>query len=109
MGISKTKSLARAYFWWPKLDENIEQMMKACDVCMTLRHNPPISKIINWPGASKPYEIVHIDFLGLIHTKTYLIITDAYSKWPEFFEMTTTDSTKTLEKLRETLARFGLP
>jgi len=109
MGISKTKSLARAYFWWPKLDENIEEMIKTCDVCMSLRPNPPTSKIINWPGTSKPYERVHIDFLGPINTKIYLIITDAYSKWPEVFEMTTMDSSKTLEKLRETFVRFGLP
>jgi len=89
MGILKIKSLARAYFWWPKLDENIEEMIKACDVCMTLRPNPPISKIIYWPATSKPYERIHIDFLGPIDTKTYIIITDAYSKWPEVFEITT--------------------
>lgn len=109
ISISKTKSLTRAYFWWPKLDENIEQMIKARDVCMTLRPNNPISKNINWPGTSKPYDRVHIDFLGPIDTKTYLIITDAYSTFPEVIELAIINSIKTLEKLRETFARFGLP
>lgn len=28
--VAKTKSLARFYFWWPKLDTDIEQFDKGC-------------------------------------------------------------------------------
>ena len=38
-----------------------------------------------------------------------MIVVDAYSKWPEVFEMGKTDSESTIEKLRECFARFGLP
>ena len=30
MGISKTKNLARCYVWWPKIDEDIETLVKSC-------------------------------------------------------------------------------
>lgn len=76
---------------------------------MTMRTNPPGSKIIKWTETSFPYERIHVDFLGPINNKNFLIITDAYTKWPEIFEMKSIDSTNTIIKLRETFARFGLP
>lgn len=37
MGISKTKLLARGYFWWSNIDRNIETLIKNCDACMTFK------------------------------------------------------------------------
>ena len=31
MAISKTKNLARFYVWWPKIDEDIENLVKSCE------------------------------------------------------------------------------
>ena len=31
--VSKMKSLARSFVWWPKLDADIEQKAKSCQVC----------------------------------------------------------------------------
>ena len=41
--------------------------------------------------------------------KTYLIIVDSFSKWPEIYEMSKVDSATTIEKLCDCFARFGLP
>ena len=38
-----------------------------------------------------------------------LVITDAHSKWPEVYTMSSTTANKTITKLRETFARYGLP
>ena len=40
MGISKTKNLARYYVWWPKIDENIETLVKSCESCQLNRSDP---------------------------------------------------------------------
>ena len=32
-GISKMKSIARSYMWWPGLDDNIEKLVKSCADC----------------------------------------------------------------------------
>lgn len=108
-GISKIKTLARSYVWWPGMDNDIEHFVKGCHICSTARPDPPIAKIIKWPNSSKPMERIHLDFLGPLKGKHFLIITDAYSRWVEVFEMGKMDSFNTIEKLRETFARFGIP
>ncbi|PIO55758.1 integrase core domain protein, partial [Teladorsagia circumcincta] len=40
---------------------------------------------------------------------SYLVVVDAFSKWPEVIPMTSTTSTATLRELRRLFAQFGLP
>ncbi|XP_055918303.1 uncharacterized protein K02A2.6-like [Eupeodes corollae] len=39
MGVVKTKSLARSYVWWPKIDSEIENLIKKCVPCQQLQAN----------------------------------------------------------------------
>ena len=39
----------------------------------------------------------------------FLIVVDAHSKWLEIEKMDTTTSTKTIEKLQNLFARYGVP
>ncbi len=32
-GVSRMKALARSYVWWPKLDKEVEDMVKGCTTC----------------------------------------------------------------------------
>lgn len=101
--------LARQYFWWPNLAKNVEEYVKNCNACMSTAKAPPKAALIKFREADAPYERIHIDFLRPFHGKSYLLIVDAYSKWPEIFKMSETDSTNTIEKLRQCFTRFGLP
>ena len=40
-GISRMKSLARGYFWWPGLVAAIVERVQQCHVCATLDKSPP--------------------------------------------------------------------
>lgn len=51
----------------------------------------------------------NVDYAGPISGKMFLIAVDAYSKWPEIMEMTSTTSTATLNQLRRIFAQFGYP
>ncbi|XP_046742528.1 uncharacterized protein K02A2.6-like [Diprion similis] len=109
MGIVKMKALARQYFWWPNLDKDIETYAKNCSACMSLAKAPGKAALIKFREATFPFERIHIDFLGPFEGKEFLLVIDAYSKWPEIFEMNKKTSTNTIEKLKECFARFGLP
>lgn len=109
LGIVKTKSLARSYIWWPKLDKDIEDLVKSCHSCQLHQASPEKSALIPWQPADHAWSRVHIDYAGPIHGFYFLIIIDSFSKWLEVFKSKTITSKYTIDKLRETFARYGLP
>ena len=59
-----------------------------------------------WPDA--PWKRLHVDFTGPFLGKTFFILVDAHSKWPEVVTMSSTTSQSTIEVLRS-FSRYGLP
>ena len=62
-----------------------------------------------WLWPAKIWVRIYVDFAGQLYGKTYFIIVDAHSKWPEVFEMTSTTISKTIDILRQMFAAYGLP
>ncbi|XP_063382163.1 uncharacterized protein K02A2.6-like [Cydia fagiglandana] len=109
MGIVKTKSLARGYVWWPGLDEAIEAQCRECGVCAAASSAPPAHAPRLWVWPDRPWTRIHLDFLGPVRGKTYLIVVDAYSKWIEAIRMNGTSAAAVIRVLRELWSRFGIP
>lgn len=109
MGIVKTKSLARSYVWWPNIDAELEILCKQCETCAAEAQAPPRAPPQPWPYHAQPWSRIHIDFLGPLNGKTYLVLIDATSKWLEVFDMPRTNAMCVIRVLRATFARFGLP
>ncbi|XP_045778737.1 uncharacterized protein K02A2.6-like isoform X1 [Maniola jurtina] len=108
MGIVKSKSLARSYVWWPSLDESIQRVCQGCEVCAAQADAPPKQAVRMWPWPNRPWSRIHLDFMGPIFGKTYLVIVDATSKWIEVFQVPNTASTVVIDRLTELFSRFGL-
>lgn len=79
----KTKSLARSEVWWPGITSDIEQMVGTCVSCCEQRPNPPKGVHHAWPESTVFWDRVHLDFAGPFEGNLFLVITDAFSKWPE--------------------------
>ena len=102
-GASRMKSLARGHFWWPKLDQAIENMAKTCSTCLETQHNPATAPLHVWKWPEKPWNRVHIDFAEL-ESHHYLVLIDAHSKWMEVLPMShSTNATATIQALRTCL------
>ncbi len=71
--------------------------------------SPRKTKLYSWPIPESPWSRLHIDFAGPINGQHYLILVDAYSKWPEVFHMNHPTSSETVRKLQEIFSRFGTP
>ena len=74
-----------------------------------MQNNPKNAPLHPWEWPARPWQRVHIDFAGPFLGTMFLIVVDAYSKWPEVVPMTTTSATKTIEELRSMFARNGIP
>lgn len=108
LGVVKCKGLARAYVWWPGLDDDIERMCAACSTCAETADSPPKTAIVPWSWPTAPFERIHIDFF-FFKNSTYMIVIDSHSKWIEVVLMSVTNAANTINKLKEIFARFGIP
>jgi transposase InsO family protein len=108
-GIVRIKSLARSFFWWPRIDKDLENLVKSCEICRRNQNDPPRIPYSNWPEAKVPFERIHLDFCGPIQNLCYLILIDAYSKWLEVIPMKETVTEKLIETLKNIFVRFGFP
>ncbi|KAA3674330.1 uncharacterized protein DEA37_0011406 [Paragonimus westermani] len=50
-----------------------------------------------------------MDFAGPFNGQTYLVIVDAYTKWPEVHNLRQPNTDSTIQKLSELFSCFGLP
>ena len=107
-GVSRMKSVARSYLWWPGLDKDIENLAKSCSACQAVKRAPPTVPLQPWVWPSKPWQRVHLDYAGPFQGRMFLIAVDAFSKWPEVKIMTSTTVSATLDTLREWFCTHGI-
>ena len=47
-GVSRMRSLARSYVWWPHIDKDIDLVVNTCYEYQQTRHSPPIAPLHPW-------------------------------------------------------------
>ncbi len=109
MGMSSMKQLARNYVWWPKMDADIEFMVKRCAVCQANQRMPVKSMPHPWVRSQNPWERIHLDYAGPFKGSMWLLVIDSYSKWIEVYNMRNNiQATNTIRKLTILFSRYGL-
>ncbi len=103
------KALARSHIWWPGLDRDIEQLVRACIACQSVKQPPAVAPLHPWIWPARPWERIHVDFAGPFLGTSFLIVVDAHSKWPEVIEMSSTTAAKTIQVMRHLFSQYGLP
>ena len=103
------KALARSYIWWPGMDAEIDNLVKACSVCQQSRPAPAVAPLHSWEWPSELWSRLHLDFAGPFMGHMFLILMDAHSKWLDVHLMQSITSANTIEKLRMVFATHGLP
>lgn len=108
-GITRIKSLARGYCWWEGIDKDIENLVKDCVSCQANRANPPKVSFHCWEAPSRPFQRVHADYAGPFMGFYYLILIDAFSKWPEVRVVNNMTTETTIRACREFFSTYGIP
>ena len=101
-GINWMKSLMRSYVYWPKMDNDITDMIEKCKGCALVAKAPPLL----WNLVQNRTSLVKdtcwfCDF-------NYLIVMDSYSKWPEVLRCRRPTTGTTIGFLHELPARFSV-
>ena len=61
-GITRMKSLAHSYVWWPNMDHALENIIKQCDPCQIIQKNPNKAPLNPWMWPSRPWSRLHLDY-----------------------------------------------
>ena len=108
-GASRMKAVAQSYLWYPGLDKDIEGCARRCVSYQAVKNAPPVAPPHPWLWPAHPWQQIHVDFAGPFMGKTYLLVVDAHSKWPEIIEMSSTTTNKTITELLKMSTAYGLP
>ena len=109
-GVVKTKQALRTKVWWPKIDIDAKVYIQTCHACQCLGHQDPPPPLKPNVMPSKPWERLHMDFLGPYPTgETLLVVTDAYSKFPEVEIMKSTTTKSVTKRLDRIFSTHGWP
>ena len=108
-GIVRMKALARSYVWWPSINKDLKDVAHECEDCQQNHKEDQRTPLHPLAQPNKPWQRVHLDYAGPFIGQMWLIVVDAFSKWPEVIPMSTTTAKHTIQELRLIFARFGLP
>ena len=107
-GMSRMKALARSYVWWPRIDSDVETVVRSCITCQEHQKKPAAAPVHPWEQPFCAWQRLHID-----HAETkkmiFLILVDVYSRWLEVVKVASTSTKETVNKLRSIFATHGLP
>ena len=107
LGVTKCRALAETSIWWPNISSQIEDMVRKCSVCAMLR---PTTKEPLLPSSfpEHPWSRVAMGLFDL-HGKTYLLLVDYHSRWPEIRLLDRLTSTAIIVRQKSFFAIHGIP
>ncbi|XP_055701692.1 uncharacterized protein K02A2.6-like [Phlebotomus papatasi] len=107
-GIVLMKKQARAFVWWPKIDDSIEAFVSGCEACQKTQNVPREVVTTKWKETQIPFERIHLDFFHF-SGKEFLILVDSFSKYIDVFYMSSTSAKAVSDKLENFFKIFGFP
>ena len=108
-GMQKMKQLARSVVYWPNINADIEKVAKSCTSCAEHQNNPSKPANHPWMLPEKPWSRVHVDHAINFMGENWLVVVDAYSKYPIIHPTTAVSTRATIRLLEEDFAHFGNP
>lgn len=109
-GMVSMKRIVRDRAWWPRLNVDVEKMVKSCHACQLMGpKNKPVPLVMS-EIPKEPFATVAIDFLEIEKgVRELLMVTDLYSKFLIIKTMSSTTTELTIEKLDEIYSFYSFP
>ncbi|GFN99684.1 Pol polyprotein [Plakobranchus ocellatus] len=98
LGVTKCRALAETSVWWPNISSQIEDMVR-----------PNVKEpLLPSSFPEHPWSRVAMDLFDL-HGKTYLLLVDYHSRWPEIRLLDRLSSAAVIARLKSIFATHGIP
>ncbi|PIC40405.1 hypothetical protein B9Z55_011757 [Caenorhabditis nigoni] len=108
-GMVRMKQMARAFVYWPRMAEDVEEAVAECKACQIHEKTPKKVSMVPWKTPERVWQSVHIGYVGPGNGQYYLVAVDEKSKWAEVKIVKTINATTTVRKLKEIFSQNGFP
>ncbi|XP_045028011.1 uncharacterized protein LOC123471141 [Daphnia magna] len=99
---------ARSAVYWPGCEDQIRNVVASCPTCQAHRHRNPATPVRPVPLPVHPFQWVSADIF-LHDGVNYLLVVDAYSKWPTCVPLRTLSSSSVIAEVERIFSDFGTP
>lgn len=109
LGMVRTKASLRERVWWPQIDKQVEEAIRACHPCHLVRPRAKPEPIRSSRLPDGPWQEISIDLLEISNGKHLLVVADYYSCWIEAILLKKTDANHVVRSSEAIFATHGLP
>lgn len=107
-GVTKTKERAKTLFYWPNMDNDIENLVGKCNICEKYRSANIKEEMICHEIPILPFQKIGCDILDY-GGNPHLVLVDYYSKWLELVELKNKQGSTIIVALKKIFATHGIP
>ena len=107
-GADSTFKLAREYFYWPKMHEDIHYFVDQCAICNASKPHQQNQPLNLHPVPSRQFQIVGTDLFEF-DSKVYIVLVDSYSGFFDFEVLKDTTSKSVIDFLKRQFSIHGSP
>ena len=108
MGIEKTKMRARETVFWPRINQQIEDMVKSCETCLENQRKQSKEPMMASEIPTYPFQTVGTD-LFYWNGQDFVLLVDYYSRYWEIERLHNISSKTVIKKLKMMFSRLGIP
>ena len=108
-GMIRTKARLRAKVWWPNMDKQVEQFVRACHPCQLVGPRSRTEPIRSTTLPEVPWGDIAVDLLEIPGGNHLLVVVDNYSRWPEAILIKKTDASHVTRAMEGIFQTHGIP
>lgn len=107
-GIVKTKLRAREIFYWPKINDDIENYVENCEICQEHKNKNTKEPLLNYEIPDRPWQILGSDILEYNHNY-FILLVDYYSNWIVVEKIKDKSAEEVKKFFENTFCHYGFP
>ena len=108
-GMIRTKARLRAKVWWPNMDKQVEQFVRACHPCQLVGPRSRTEPIRSTTLPEVPWGDIAVDLLEIPGGNHLLVVVDNYSRWPEAILIKKADASHVTRAMEGIFQTHGIP
>ena len=107
LGITKCRERACSAVWWPGITSQLQDKIEQCSICNKQRPIP-VEPLLPTVFPSRLWQTLGTDLFEW-RGKSFLLVVDYYSRYPEVVSLSSTSSKEVIDKMKAMFARHGIP